>query len=148
MAQITSIQSRASLAHLSGYRAEVKIRSFPPLHLDEPRNLGGGDSAPSPLEYLLTAVGGCLLSSLTLCLQKKRVEAGLGADVTGQVERDADGFLRVERIDVTMRVTAPETDWKKAQGCFEIFKKYCIVSASVARGIPIETELALSAPGP
>jgi hypothetical protein len=79
MAQVASIESRASLEHLSGYRAEVRIRSFPPLYLDEPQNGGGADSAPSPVEYLLTAVGGCLLSSLTPCPQKKRVEVNIGA---------------------------------------------------------------------
>ena len=145
MTQITAFSSHASLEHDSGYRTEVRIRSFPPSYLDEPESLGGADTAPSPLEYLLTAVGGCLLSSLSLCLQKKRVPVRLGADVSGHVERDADGFLRVQRIDVTMRVFAPEADWKKVHGCFEIFKKYCIVSASVARGIPIDTQLALSA---
>lgn len=146
MAQIESFQESVSLEHLSGYRAEVRIRSFPPLALDEPESLGGADSGPSPLDYLLTAVGGCLLSSLTLCLTKKRVEPRLRAGVTGTVERDPDGLLRVQRIEVTMGVTAPEEDWKKVQGCFEIFKKYCIVSASVARGIPIETRLELAAP--
>ena len=146
MAVIETFSASVSLEHLSGYRAEVRIRSFPPLALDEPESLGGADTGPSPLDYLLTAVGGCLLSSLTLCLQKKRVDPRLRADVTGRVERDPDGLLRVQRIDVTMAVTAPEADWKKVQGCFDIFKKYCIVSASVARGIPIETRLDLSAP--
>jgi len=146
MAAIESFSERVSLEHLAGYRAEVRVRSFPPFNLDEPESLGGADSGPSPLDYLLTAVGGCLLSSLTLCLQKKRVEPRLRADVSGTVERDPDGLLRVQQIEVTMGVTAPEADWKKVQGCFDIFKKYCIVSASVARGIPIETRLDLSAP--
>lgn len=146
MAAIDTFSATASLEHLSGYRAEVRVRALPAFHLDEPENLGGADSAPSPLDYLLTAVGGCLLSSLTLCLAKKRVEARLGAEVTGTVERDADGMLRVQRIEVAMRVGCPEADWRKVEGCFGIFKKYCIVSASVARGIPIDTRLELAAP--
>jgi uncharacterized OsmC-like protein len=62
------------------------------------------------------------------------------------VERDGEGMLRVQRIDVDLQVSAPEADWKKVEGCRQIFEKYCIVSASVARGIPIETRLRLSAP--
>lgn len=146
MPEITSFSESVSLEHLTGYRAEVRVRTLPTFHLDEPERLGGAGSAPSPLDYLLTAVGGCLVSSLTLCLRKKRVEAGLGADVTGTVGRDGDGMLRVEQIDVTVRVACPEVDWRKVEGCFGLFKKYCIVSASVARGIPIDTRLQLSAP--
>ncbi|MBI5016116.1 MAG: OsmC family protein [Deltaproteobacteria bacterium] len=146
MAQIETFTARQTLKVCQGFQGEARIEGFPPLAFDEPADLGGTNTAPAPIDYLLTAVGGCLLSSLSFCVQKKRVQAAIAADVSGRVERDADGLLRVQQIDVELRVSAAEADWKKVEGCHDIFKKYCIVSASVARGIPIETRLHLSAP--
>ncbi len=145
MAQLTSLAATQTLSPVDGFRGVTRIKAFPPIHFDEPPELGGTDTAPSPLDYLLTAVGGCLVSSFTLCLQKKRVEATLSADVSGRVERDAEGMLRVQAIEVELRVTAPEESRKKVEGCYQVFKKYCIVSASVARGIPLETRLHVAA---
>lgn len=141
MSEITSSTFTQTLQVVEGFRGVATIKDFAPVPFDEPADLGGSDSAPAPIDYLLTAVASCLLSSLSFCLRKKRVEASLSADASGHVERDSSGLLRVERIDVHFRVGAAEEDWEKVEGCYGIFKKYCIVSASVARGIPIETTL-------
>ena len=37
------------------------MRSFPPTASDEPTGLGGTDTAPNPVEQLLSALGNCLL---------------------------------------------------------------------------------------
>jgi uncharacterized OsmC-like protein len=141
VSEITSSTSTQTLQVIEGFRGVATVKSFAPIPFDEPADVGGADSAPAPTDYLLTAVASCLLSSLSFCLQKKRVEAGLTADATARVARDEAGLLRVESIDVHLRVGVAEEDWKKVEGCYGIFKKYCIVSASVARGIPIETTL-------
>ncbi len=141
MAQIQTLTFTQTLTHTGGFRAQARVRDLPPYGLDEPRDLGGEDSAPCPMDYLLTAVGGCLLSSLAMCLQKKRVEAPVSMDLEGEVARNDEGLLRVKGIRVRIRVDAREEDRRKVEGCYQIFKKYCIVSASVAQGIPLETEL-------
>lgn len=141
MSQIQTLRFTQTIEHARGFRATVRVRDLPPYGLDEPKDLGGDDAAPCPMDYLLTAVGGCLLSSLALCLQKKRVEAPLAMDLEGEVARNEEGLLRVVRIRARIRVGAAEADRRKVEGCYEIFKKYCIVSASVAQGIPLETEL-------
>jgi len=43
-----------------GFASEAKVRSFSPIPSDEPAALGGGDSAPNPVEQLLGALGNCL----------------------------------------------------------------------------------------
>ena len=146
MAQISSMTFTQTLEHLDGYRGVARVRSLEPVPLDEPKDLGGGDSAPCPMDYLLTAVGGCLLSSLSLGLQKKKVESRLTMDVSGTIERDGEGMLRVQRIEVDIRVATHPANRAKVEGAYEVFKKYCIVSASVARGIPLETRLHVEAP--
>ncbi len=142
MGKLDRLTFTQTMEHQQGFRAVARVRSLDPVPLDEPEELGGEDSAPCPMDYLLTAVGGCLMSSLAMCLQKKRIaDAGLAMDLTGDVARDEDGLLRVQRIHVRIRVRVPEEHRRKVEGCYGIFKKYCIVSASVARGIPLETEL-------
>jgi uncharacterized OsmC-like protein len=134
------------MEHLEGYRGVARMRSIPPVYFDEPEVLGGEDTAPCPMDYLLTAVGGCLVSSLTLCLQKKKVDGTLTLDVSGRIDRDDEGLLRVEGIEVDIQIGTDPENWKKAESCYQAFKKYCVVSASVARGIPLETRLHLTEP--
>ncbi|GAB4263357.1 MAG: hypothetical protein Kow0092_14200 [Deferrisomatales bacterium] len=141
MSKISTLTFTQTLEHLEGYRGVARVRDIAPVAFDEPRELGGEDSAPCPMDYLLTAVGGCLMSSLALCLQKKRVDARLTMEVSGRVERNEEGLLAVAGIEADIRVQAPDDQWKKVEGCYQVFKKYCIVSASVARGIPLETRL-------
>jgi uncharacterized OsmC-like protein len=43
-----------------GFRSEARVRSFAPIASDEPATLGGGDTAPNPVEQLLAALGNCL----------------------------------------------------------------------------------------
>jgi uncharacterized OsmC-like protein len=51
----------ASVVHWDGaFRSTAKVRDFEPIASDEPSTLGGGDSAPNPVEQLLGALGNCL----------------------------------------------------------------------------------------
>jgi len=41
------------------YRSVVEIRDLPPLSFDEPRELGGSNTGPTPLETVLSALVSC-----------------------------------------------------------------------------------------
>ena len=43
-----------------GFQSEAQVREFPPVPSDEPKALGGDDSAANPVEQLLGALGNCL----------------------------------------------------------------------------------------
>ncbi|UDY23654.1 OsmC family protein [Nocardioides sp. Kera G14] len=66
---VEAIQADPAKAHTTwaahvnwkgGFASEAKIRSFEPTQSDEPAGLGGGDTAPNPVEQLLGALGNCL----------------------------------------------------------------------------------------
>jgi uncharacterized OsmC-like protein len=50
----------ANVRWTGAFRSESQVRSFPPVASDEPASLGGTDTAPNPVEQLLSALGNCL----------------------------------------------------------------------------------------
>jgi putative redox protein len=52
------------------YLGEAKMRNHFVV-LDEPIKSGGGDTGPTPVEYLLTAIGGCVSMTLRMYAERK-----------------------------------------------------------------------------
>ena len=51
---------KATVDWKGGFRSEAQVRDFKPVPSDEPPALGGDDTAPNPVEQLLSALGNCL----------------------------------------------------------------------------------------
>ena len=78
------------------YLAEAKMRSHFAV-IDEPIALGGDDNAPTPVEYLLTAIGGCVAITLRMYSERKGWELG---EITVNVTQnnDENGSFILEEI--------------------------------------------------
>lgn len=50
----------AAVRWTGGFQSEGSVRGFSPIASDEPKTLGGRDTAPNPVEQLLAAFGNCL----------------------------------------------------------------------------------------
>jgi uncharacterized OsmC-like protein len=50
----------AHVTWTGGFQSTAKVRGFDPVPSDEPSGLGGADTAPNPVEQLLSALGNCL----------------------------------------------------------------------------------------
>lgn len=78
---------RASSQRLSRFRNENTIRSFSFL-IDEPVKLGGTDTAPTPMEYVLGSFNGCILIVIEMIAAEMKLEIrDLHAESTGTVDR-------------------------------------------------------------
>nr|MDO8086065.1 OsmC family protein [Candidatus Sigynarchaeum springense] len=131
-----------------GVAFTAKARQFT-LQLDEPEDFHGTDTGPSSAEYLGTAIGGCLGTSFAYCAQ--HVDLKIKAiKVTVDVELhhdDGDGSgkkcpLRITGIDANIAVTLQDAeDADVLDLCIESFKKYCVVTQSVMKGIPVDVEI-------
>lgn len=110
---------------------------IPALLADEPAPLGAGEG-PSPNQLLLAAVTNCLSASLFFSLNKFKQDAG-GITTTGtaRVGRDADKRLRVQGIDVTIRLGKAGAEIEHLDRILSQFEAFCTVTQSVRNGIPV-----------
>ncbi len=133
-----------TLTFEDGYRARATFESVPgtpSVLLDEPQPLGGG-AGPNALDLLAAAIGNCLAASLLFCMRKSRTDVGgLEATVTTYTGRNEANRLRVDRVDVELRVSGAG-DAAKLARCSGMFEDFCTVTASIRNGIQVNVRLA------
>lgn len=130
------------LERLDGYRFEVDFGTgaIAPLVVDEPPPLGEG-KGPNPARLLAAAVGDCLSASLVFCLAKAKVElAGLRTRVVGSYRRNERNRLRLGALEVELVLDAPDAPGGLA-GCLGAFEDFCVVTASVRRGLEVRVRV-------
>ena len=85
------------------YLAEAKIRSHFVI-TDVPVSDGGADNAPTPVEYLLTAIGGCVAITLRMYAARRNWDVGEITVNVFQLE-DALGSYLTEEISFEKEIT-------------------------------------------
>jgi uncharacterized OsmC-like protein len=122
------------------FEVDFKLPEVDELIVDEPLDIGGEGKGPSASRLLASAIGFCLSASLAFCLRKSRLDVkNLKTKVHGIIIRNAEGYWRIQGIQVEISPTL-EGEIKKIERCKEIFERYCIVTASVRQGIPVEVK--------
>lgn len=127
------------LDRLDGYRfrADFGLEGVEPLVVDEPPPLGEG-RGPNPARLLALAVGNCLSASLVFCLSKSRIEIGsVETTVAGTYRRNERGRLRIDGLEVSIRIDLAGADRARVEKCLGAFEDFCVVTASVRRGIDV-----------
>ena len=127
----------ADLERIDDFRFRVAFgEGMPELIADEPKPLGSG-TGPNAGQLLAAAVGNCLSASLTLCLQKSRVDLrSMSTSANLRLARNDAGRLRVHDGEVTIRLDAGG-DAPKIQRCLGMFEDYCIVTATIRKAFPV-----------
>ncbi len=132
-----------TLEQTRGYQFEVHFDwdGVPDLVLDEPAPLGH-ETGPNAARLLGAAVGNCLSASLLFCLAKQEAPPGaVRAEVQGRLGRNAQGRLRVQGLSVELRLGGPLGESPKLARCLDLFEDFCVLSASVRQGVPIEVRV-------
>lgn len=111
-ASATAHDAVASTVTLGKYRVEV----------DEPSTLGGGHTAPNPVEYYLAALLSCQVVTWRFWAQKLGIVVD---EISARAEGDLDvrGFFGLDdavragfgEVRVVVTVTGPETDERYRQ---------------------------------
>jgi uncharacterized OsmC-like protein len=105
--------------------------------VDEPEPLGHS-KGPNPARLLGAAIGDCLSASLLFCLEKAKIAVnGVKTNVKGYMQRNEMGRLRIGKLDVHMVLDLDAEQQPRIGRCFELFEDFCVVTASVKKGIPV-----------
>jgi uncharacterized OsmC-like protein len=135
------MRATVRLAHLEGYQFDVAVDTPAGWHtcMDEPAPLGAG-AGPNAARMLAAAVGHCLSASLLFCMQRARGPiSGITTTVTATMQRNERGRWRVAGLHVELELPPLDDARQRAwERCKDIFEDYCIVTASVRQGIPVE----------
>lgn len=92
------------------YFAEAKARNHF-LTIDEPLASGGDDTGPTPVEYLLTAVGGCVSITLRMYAERKGWDVGkITVNVSQKEELTKEGIKKslIEEISFEKEITVDQ----------------------------------------
>jgi uncharacterized OsmC-like protein len=125
-----------------GFKADV--RQFKNILLDEPQSFKGSDRGPSPVEYILLGIGGCLGASFIHCckinnLKIKRLELIVDGKMTHN-----QPYNHLELVNVNTELNIIDFKGKKDEDlekCINNFKHYCVVTNSLIRGLPIDVKV-------
>ncbi len=118
------------------------------LSFDMPKEFKGLGRSFCPDELLLSAVGGCLLTTFLhfkerfkLPLRKFRV------DVRGEVKLMDEGY-RITSVEAKIEASAPEEEVERVKRFIELAKEYCHITRSLERCIAITVDVMVSSEKP
>lgn len=112
--------------------------------MDEPPPLGG-DEGPNASRMLTAAAANCLSASLLFCLTKsfdQMPARALRTEATCRLERDEKKKLRIGGLEVKLILNEELEQAVRLKRCMDLFEDFCVVSASIRQGIPIDVEIA------
>lgn len=112
------------------------------LLLDEPEPLGAR-RGPNAARLLAAAVANCLSASLVFCMRDKfKQQPGpLRARVSGRLERNPRGRVRVGGLDVRIELAENAGAIQHLDRCAAQFEDFCVVTESIRNGIPVRVQV-------
>lgn len=134
----------------NGSAASPTGRSFQ-LSVDEPGVLGGGDTAPNPVEYLAAGLCGCLTAGIAtnaelfgVALEKLEVEVDMDFDVIGLLAVDRSVPTEASGISYTVRLKGKNgVTREQLERCKAVIDGKSPVRNTLAGLIPMRTKVVI-----
>lgn len=134
---------QVKLNHQENLHFKASVRNFENFDLDEPTSFHGTDFGPSPVEYLLIGIGGCLGSSFMYCLIKNAIKiTNLEIVIEGKIKHVSPSLrLKLVGVDIKILYGLEDKSFKeKTMRCINEFKQHCVVSDSLINGISLNID--------
>ena len=110
---MTDIKNSTIVLTNKNYLAEAKTRNHF-LTIDEPVAAGGDNNGPTPVEYLLTAIGGCVSITLRMYAERKGWDVGkITVNVSQKEEQTSDGIRKWLTEDISFEKEVTEEQRKR-----------------------------------
>lgn len=146
----TELHAKVSLESETMARSLVTARHFT-LQVDEPKDQGGRDEGPNPVEYLLAAQAGCLNYMCHWVANEMRFKfSSLKIDVEGLVDfakcmgQDTDKRAGFESVNATIHVETDASDETLAEWKRRVESR-CPVGDNVANPTPLNVTVSATA---
>jgi uncharacterized OsmC-like protein len=138
---LAKITLKSSVQWEQGVRCQAKIRDKQ-IVIDEPKELGGTDEGPNPVELLLAALGGCLNIIVNSFAAQYQVEIkGLTVETEGDI--DPDGYTEknpsvrpgLQEVRYSVKIDSPSPQ-KNVQQLLEHVDRICPIKDTLS-GVPV-----------
>lgn len=128
-----------------GVQTEISIRSFEPFIVDEPKNLGGFDEGPNPVEFVLAGLTSC--TSVMIALIAKELQFSYDAvDFHNKGSIDVQGLMGVkgvsphfQSVDFTVTIKTNESDDRIEQLKEAVEKRCPVMNLFRDAGVPVQS---------
>jgi uncharacterized OsmC-like protein len=137
----------SSVRWLGGYRTETALAGATLVRGDEPTELAGTGTGPSPEDMLLTAVGQCLIVGLAGSASARGIRIdSLEVDVSGVVNLTAaygvePGSPGFQSVDILVRLES-EASRERLEELVERALELAPIPNTVQRPVPVVARLA------
>lgn len=128
----------------------AQVRSFPPMLVDEPPELGGGDAAPNPVELLLVALGTCqeimyaaYAAVLDVKLDEVTVDCKGSLDLRGLFAMEESVPAGYSTIKFETSIKSSESH-EKIRALMMMVEAHCPVLDTLVRPITISGQVSLN----
>lgn len=129
--------SSKTILTTSNYFAEATMRNYKAA-IDVPINKGGNNKGPTPVEYLLTAIGSCVAITIRMYAERKNWDVGeVTVNVIQKEELTSEGIKKtlIEEISFENEITE-----KQRVKLLEMAGK-CPVAKMVKGATPITSKI-------
>ena len=133
-----------------GFVVEARSRGHT-LVVDEPKELGGTDKGPNPIELLLASLASCITIAIkfhadrmNVPVSKVRVVAKGTLDLGGFMGENVKPGLRKITLDVTVESPASE---ERVKELIEFVERHCPVADTLRSNTPVEITARRKRPG-
>lgn len=127
-----------------GARTELHVRDLPPFQTDEPRQAGGTDQGPNPMEYLLGGLIGCssvmlrmIGAEMNFAYEAATFEAEGDLDLRGYMgDPDVKPYFQRVRLVALVETDEPQERLDEVQRKIET--RCPVMSLMKAAGITVD----------
>lgn len=140
---ISTIKLNAKMG--AGFRTEIGCSH--PFVIDQPKNSGGTDEGPNPLEIFLSSLPACLCAIGRIIAMQRRINLrGIEVEVEGDIDKDflmgktTEGRAGFTEIRSFVKIDADLTDEEKTAFLHEIEKR-CPIADNMAEKSVLKAEV-------
>jgi putative redox protein len=137
------VKYRATTKWEEDVRCTANVRDFETMTIDEPAAFGGGDSAMSPADVVLVALGTCqeimyaaLASAMDIQLDECTVEVTADLDLKGLMGLDEDVPPGLLAMDYHVHLKSPASD-EALKNLIDVVERQCPLLDILTRGIKV-----------